>query len=58
MARWGCLRWWNRFEEVLVTKGEAYIGRPAKDTRSDGQAGEVRMLAGQSFVHEYVSGLA
>ena len=29
-------------EEVLVTKGEAYFGRPAKNT--DGKAGEVGVL--------------
>ena len=47
----------EQIEEELVTKGEAYIGRPAMDTKTDGKAGEVRILASQSFVHEDVSGL-
>jgi release factor H-coupled RctB family protein len=45
-------------DEALVSKGEAYIGPPAKHTRTDGNAGEVSVLASQSFVHEDVSGLA
>ena len=45
-------------EEVLVTKGEAYIGCPEKNTRTDRKAGEMGVLVSQSFVHEDVSGLA
>jgi len=45
-------------EEVLVTKGEAYIRCPEKNTRTDGKAGEMGVLVSQSFVHEDVSGLA
>jgi len=47
----------EQIEEVLVTKGKAYAGRPAKNTKTDGKAGEVGVLASQSFVHEDVSGL-
>jgi len=31
--------------EVLVSRGEAYIGPPAKDIRTDEKAGEVSVLA-------------
>ena len=48
----------EKTEEVLVSKGEAYIGPPAKHTRTDGKVGDVSVLASQSFVHEDVSGLA
>lgn len=48
----------EKIDEVLVSKGEAYIGPPTKHTRTDGKAGEVHVLASQSFVHEDVSGLA
>jgi len=48
----------EKIDEVLVSKGEAYIGPPAKHTRTDGKAGEVSVLASQSSVHEDVSGLA
>jgi len=47
----------EQIEEVVVSKGEAYIGLPAKHTRTDGKAGEVNVLASQSFVQD-VSGLA
>jgi hypothetical protein len=43
-------------DEVLVSKGEAYIGTPVKHTRTDGKVGEVSVLMNQSFVYEYVSG--
>ena len=39
----------EEIEEVLVNKGEAYIGCLAKNTRTDGKAGEVGVLASQSF---------
>ncbi|KIM25310.1 hypothetical protein M408DRAFT_10499 [Serendipita vermifera MAFF 305830] len=42
----------DKEEEVLVSKGEAYIGPPKKQKRSDGKVGEVRVLANTSFVHE------
>jgi len=45
----------EQIEEVLVTNGEAHTGRPAKNTRADGKAREVGVLASQSFVHEDVS---
>jgi hypothetical protein len=45
-------------EEVLVSKGEAYIGPPKKSKRADGKTGEVRVLANTSFIHEEVSPLA
>ncbi len=41
-------------EEVLVSKGEAYIGPPPRHTRRDGKIGEVRVIASQSFIHEDV----
>lgn len=47
----------EKIDEVLVSKGEAYIGPPAKHTRTDGKAGEVSVLASQSFVHEDVGRL-
>jgi len=45
----------DKEEEVLVSKGEAYIGPPKKQKRTDGRAGEVRVLANTSFIHEDVS---
>jgi release factor H-coupled RctB family protein len=45
-----------KIDEVPVSKGEAYIGPPVKHTRNDRKAGEVSVLASQSFVHEDVSG--
>ena len=48
----------DKEEEVLVSKGEAYIGPPKKQGRSDGKVGDVRVLANTSFVHEEVSLLA
>lgn len=45
----------DKVEEVLVSKGEAYIGPPKKQKRSDGRTAEVRVLANTSFVHEEVS---
>ncbi|KAG8808529.1 hypothetical protein FRC17_003904 [Serendipita sp. 399] len=39
-------------EEVLVSKGEAYIGPPKARTRQDGRVGQVIVLANHSFVHE------
>jgi len=44
----------DKEEEVLVSKGEAYIGPPKKQSRMDGKVGEVRVLANTSFVHEEV----
>lgn len=44
-------------EEVLVSKGEAYIGPPKKRSRSDGKKGFVKVLANKAFVHEDVSPL-
>jgi len=48
----------ENIEEVLLSKGEAYIGPPAKHTRTDGKATDVGVLASQSFVPEDVSNLA
>jgi hypothetical protein len=45
----------DKEEEVLVSKGEAYIGPPKKSTRTDGKTGDVRVLANASFIHEEVS---
>ncbi|KAG8810094.1 hypothetical protein FRC19_004784 [Serendipita sp. 401] len=41
-------------EEVLVSKGEAYIGPPKTRTRQNGVIGQVTVLANESFVHEDV----
>ena len=41
-----------------MNKGEAYIACLAKNTRTDGKAGEMGVLVSQSFAHEGVSGLA
>jgi len=48
----------GKIEEVLISKGEAYIGLPPKDVRTDGKAGEVSVLANQRPIREDVSGLA
>jgi len=48
----------EKIEEVLISKGEAYIGPPPKNTRTDGKAGQVSVLASQSLIREDVSGLA
>jgi len=47
----------EHIEEMLVTKGKVYIGRPTKNTRTDGRAEEVGVLTSWSFVHEDVSGV-
>lgn len=39
-------------DEVLVSKGEAYIGPPKKTGRSDGKVGHVEIIADKAFVHE------
>jgi len=48
----------KQIEEVLVSRDEAYTGPPANYTRTDGNAGEVSVLANQGFVHKNVSRLA
>jgi len=48
----------EKLDEVLVSKGPAYIGPPVKHTRTDGRVGELSVLASQSFVHEDVSSSA
>ena len=40
----------EQVEEVLVSKGEAYIGPPEKYTRTDGKAGEVSMQVRVSYM--------
>ena len=40
-------------EKVLIRMGEAYLGPPPKNTRTDGKSGEVSVLvAGQSLIRE------
>ncbi|CAG7854470.1 SubName: Full=Uncharacterized protein {ECO:0000313/EMBL:CCA69767.1} [Serendipita indica DSM 11827] len=39
-------------DEVLVSKGESYIGPPNKKLRADGIVAESSVIAHQSFVHE------
>jgi hypothetical protein len=48
----------DKQDEVLVSKGEAYIGPPKKQKRLDGKVGDVRVLANISFVHEEVRQVA
>lgn len=45
----------DKEEEVLVSKGELYIGPPKKQTRLDGKVADVRVIANNSFIHEDVS---
>lgn len=45
----------DKEEEVLVSKGELYIGPPKKQTRLDGNVADVRVIANNSFIHEDVS---
>ena len=40
----------EQVEEVLVSKGEAYIGPPENYTRTDGKAGEVSMQVRVSYM--------
>jgi len=55
MYRWGGRVVYNgdtlpeKIEEVLISMGEAYIGPPPKNTRTNGKAGEVSVLASQSL---------
>lgn len=44
----------DKEDEVLVSKGEPYIGPPKKEKRSDGKRAEVKVIANTSFIHEDV----
>ena len=55
MGRWRCLA---PPRDDRCKQGEAYVGPPGKHTRAYEKAEEVSTLAGQSSLHEDVSGSA